>query len=216
MPIFLKAFAGDSILTTLWIIINIVQGKPTQSNNLSLGKKDLDADKLSDSLDIASIATTVTTAIFILQISIYLHKNFTFIPEIIYASIIATLVTFTPLKHRFSSSYIFGSFLLSYFIFSCGAVSNVSHLFSNAITLLIFPATIILIHAIILFSVAKFLKINKEIVITSSQILIGGPATALAVVTAKKWNYQFEAITLGLLGYAVGNYFGFAVAWILK
>jgi uncharacterized membrane protein len=36
------------------------------------------------------------------------------------------------------------------------------------------------------------------------------------VVTARKWNYQFEAIVLGLLGYAVGNYFGFGVAWLLK
>jgi uncharacterized membrane protein len=46
--------------------------------------------------------------------------------------------------------------------------------------------------------------------------LIGGPATALAVVTARKWDYQLEAISLGLLGYALGNYFGFGVAWFLN
>jgi len=216
IDVFLKTFAGDSVLTTFWIIINIFQGRNIKTTSANVNLQDSNMENIASPVDVASLAITVTMALAIFGISTYIHAYLPNIPEIVIASVLATLITFTPLRLRFSSSYIIGSFGLSYFIFVCGAITNISSLFNSSIILILFPATIVLIHAIILFSVAKLFKIKKEIVIITSQSLIGGPATALAVVSSRKWNYQFEAITLGLLGYALGNYFGFAAAWILK
>lgn len=213
--IFLQTFAGDSVLTTAWIIVNIFQGRNCKPKEI---KKTPDESNqfFSLSLDMTSLLITITIACGVLVASSYLYYFFPFLPQILWASLIATSMTFTPLKERFSGSYIFGSILLSFFIFGCGAVSNIPELFNNANILLIIPSCIILIHGIILFSIARLFKIQKEIIIVTSQCLIGGPATALSVVGARKWDCQFEAITLGLLGYAIGNYVGFGVAWILK
>lgn len=216
-PIFLKVFAGDSTLTALWIIVNIFQGRhlgalPNQKGETNGGI----ANTLDESIDITSTAITISTAFCILAMSAYIESYYPNIPQIIWVSLFATLVTFTPLRHRFVGSYVFGSFILSYFIFGCGAISNVSKIFSDPTVLLLFPATIVLIHALILFSVSKMFHIKKEVVIITSQCLIGGPATALAVVAARRWDYQLEAISLGLLGYTIGNYVGFGVAWILN
>jgi len=218
-PVFLKAFAGDSIFTMLWIIVNIFQGrkigKTDEIKSLEGENNSIDIH-FSNSLDTASVAIMITTALILLMVSMILHQYLPFIPQILWATTFATLATFTPLKQRFAGSYILGSFILSYFVFGCGAISDVGALFNDGIILLAFPAIIILVHAVVLFTSAKILKIDKEISIIASQCLIGGPATALVVVSARGWNYQLEAIALGLLGYAIGNYFGFGVAWILK
>lgn len=215
--VFLQAFIGDSVLTTLWIIVNIFQSRNIVNNQENTeNEKANEYNQYNNSLDITSISLTVAVACFVFTLSSYIYNIFQFFPQILWASIIATFITFTPLRHRFKGSYVIGSLMLSYFIFGCGAISNVSYLFNNASVLLLFPAIIVFTHALILFNLAKLFKIKKEIAIITSQCLIGGPATALAVVVARKWDYQFEAVTLGLFGYAVGNYFGFGVAWILK
>lgn len=214
--VFLQAFAGDSVLTTIWIIINVLQARSITPTQKTQNVKFHPDTEIIGSLDVTSMSITIAVTCVVMLLSSFIYQYVPAVPKILWASLIATLITFTPLKQRFSGSYVFGSFLLSFFIFGCGAVSDVPQLFHNANILLFFPALIVCIHAVILFSIAKILKIKKEIVIIASQSLIGGPATTLTVVTARKWDYQFEAITLGLLGYAVGNYFGFIVGWILK
>lgn len=216
--IFLKVFTGDSVLTTVWIMVNIFQGRNIvhTPNNHFNGVENKAYNSSDETIDITSMAIIVATACIIIALSTYISSYVTTIPMILWVSTIAILMTFTPLRSRFTGSYILGSFMLSYFIFGCGAISNVSMLFDNASILLFFPATIVIIHAVILFSIAKLLNIKKEIVIITSQCLIGGPATALAVVVSRRWDYQLEAVSLGLLGYAIGNYFGFGVAWILN
>jgi uncharacterized membrane protein len=161
-PIFLQVFAGDSVLTTLWIMVNIFQGRNIgklshQNNKVT---KSIDS-KLCESIDITSMAITIATACLVLALSSYMVSYFPVFPQIVWVSIFATLITFTPLRHRFIGSYVFGSFILSFFIFGCGAISNVSQLFSNATILLLFPAIIVVIHAMILFGISKLLKITS-------------------------------------------------------
>jgi uncharacterized membrane protein len=216
--LFVQVFAADSVLTALWIICSIYLGKPFKhaaQNNLN----EDEANKfLSGSTDVTSTSISIATALLILFVVNFLtslfpgYTNF----KIILVSLFATLITFTPLRNRFSGAYIWGSVLLSFFFFACGAISDVVSLFKNLTVLIFFPATIVLIHALIIFNCAKFFKIPKDIVSISSQALIGGPATALGVVMALKLPYRFEAVALGLLGYALANYVGLATAWLAR
>jgi uncharacterized membrane protein len=51
----------------------------------------------------------------------------------------------------------------------------------------------------------------------ASQALVGGPATALAVAVAREWpGLVLPGIIMGLLGYAVGTYLGFGVAYLVR
>ena len=44
-----------------------------------------------------------------------------------------------------------------------------------------------------------------------------GPPTILALANVKGWkSLVLPGIAVGLLGYAVGNYFGFAAAYVMK
>ena len=51
----------------------------------------------------------------------------------------------------------------------------------------------------------------------ASQAAIGGPGSALALGMAMRWNALVTpGIIVGIFGYGVGNYLGFATAYLLR
>lgn len=213
--VFSRTFAGDSLVTSLWIIANIFYGRKINHQEKIDSAKRLTYDALSGDMDVLSLAITIGIVCLIFLINLHLKKIFSNIPEIFWISILSTIVTLTPIRRKIHGSYVFGSVMLSYFAFSCGAISNIPDLVEKMSFFFIFPVTIVAVHAVCLFGFARLLKIDRDIAIVASQALIGGPATALAVVNARKWNYQLEAVTLGLLGYTIANYIGFFVGKML-
>lgn len=213
--IFLTAFAGDSVLTALWMIANIIHGKLIRSAKCESQEKPSFIQGMAASFDISTLAIIIAVAVAIVFVSAVLHREFNTVPQVIWLSMLATGITFLPWRCRFQGSYIVGSFILSLFFFACGAISDISTLFNSGTLLILFPAVIVGVHACVLFTVARIINIDRKVVLVTSQALIGGPATALAVVQAVRWNNRYEAIVLGLLGYAVANYAGYLVAWSL-
>lgn len=213
--IFLSAFAGDSIFTTVWMMFNIIHGKFLRLSGENT-EKNTNFRGMLTSIDLTSIAIMLAVSLVSVIIATKLNALIPQISRTIWLSLLATGMTFTPLHSRFKGSYVIGSLFLSVFFFACGAISDVVSVFGGATLLLWFPALIVAIHGIILFSIARILKYDWSTIIVASQSLIGGPATALAVVEACRWKLQFEAIVLGLLGYAIANYCGFFVAWLLS
>lgn len=216
--IFVLIFAGDTIIGVSWLLINIYRGKKLGPHTTVDADNNTVSNFINNQIDMTSLAIMVALAFGIVFISNTLPAVLPKIPglKIMLVSLLATLIAFTPLRHRLASAHIIGAALLSYFFFACGAISDVVALLKNGTILLLFLATIVVIHAIVLFSFTSLLNIKKDIAITTSHALIGGPAGALAIVMASKWNYRFEAVMLGLLGYAVANYIGLGVAFALK
>jgi uncharacterized membrane protein len=216
--IFVQVLAGDSILTTACILINILEGRKFVGKGTSNSVGNEANKLLSYNTDITSTIISIATSfviIFAANFIVALFPSYANL-KIILISIFASVIAFTPLRQRCSGAYILGSVVLSFFFFSCGAISNIVELFNNTTILILFPLMIVMVHKMIIFCVAKYLKIRTDVVIVASQSLIGGPATALAVVMALKWPYRFEAVALGLLGYTVASYIGFGTAWIVK
>jgi uncharacterized membrane protein len=59
---------------------------------------------------------------------------------------------------------------------------------------------------------AYYLGVTRISTVIASQSLIGGPATAVAIAQAKNWKSGISiGIILGVLGYAVANFFGVLV-----
>jgi uncharacterized membrane protein len=216
--VFVQVIAADSILTTIWILINIWLGRKISGKGTSVYVDDEVNKFLSQNTDITSTMISIATAFSIIFAANYVANLFSGYAssKIILVSIFASAIAFTPLRQRFSGSYVLGSVIVSFFFFACGAISNVVELFSNATVLVFFPAIIVIVHGIIFFSFTKYFKIRTDVAIIVSQALIGGPGTALAVVMALRWPYRLEAVALGLLGYTLANYIGFGTAWIVK
>ena len=51
----------------------------------------------------------------------------------------------------------------------------------------------------------------------ASQAAVGGPSSALAVAVSRGWpGLILPGIIVGLVGYAIGNYLGFGVAYLVR
>ena len=65
--------------------------------------------------------------------------------------------------------------------------------------------------------IGRLLKIDLPTLAVASQANVGGAASAMAMATARGYaDRLLPGVAVGLLGYAVGNYVGFAVAALAR
>jgi uncharacterized membrane protein len=103
------------------------------------------------------------------------------------------------------------------FFIVLGASSNVGEVFRAGLGLFIFMTTIILIHAVIVYGSGWLLNFDLHSVTIASQAAVGGPGSSLALAMSLNWNrITTPGVIMGIFGYAVGNYFGFATSYLLR
>jgi uncharacterized membrane protein len=126
------------------------------------------------------------------------------------ALIVAT--AFPKQVERLSGHQESGNTLMFIFLASVGAGADIWKLVELAPVLFLFATVIITIHLVILFAVGKMLKLDLAELAMASAILIGGPASAPALASAKGWrDLLIPGLLLGSLGYAVGSFIGVSV-----
>jgi uncharacterized membrane protein len=73
------------------------------------------------------------------------------------------------------------------------------------------------IHGIFLFLVGRAFRGSVPMIAVVSQAAIGGPSTAMAIAVSRNWPaLVLPGVAVGLLGYALGNYSGFGVAYLVR
>ena len=109
-----------------------------------------------------------------------------------------------------------GNVLMFIFLASVGAGADVWKLIENAPVLFLFASVIITVHLVILFGIGKILKLDLAELAMASAVLVGGPASAPALASAKGWrDLLIPGLLLGSLGYAAGSFIGVSVAeWL--
>ena len=80
----------------------------------------------------------------------------------------------------------------------------------------VYGFAILLVHVVLMFLLSKVLKWDLCMVSTASLANIGGSASAPIVATAYNANFAGIGVLMGVLGAAVGNFFGIGMGAILK
>lgn len=137
--------------------------------------------------------------------------------------IILTLTTlsisasFSRRIHSLHGTYETAEYLLLIFAVAIGSMANFTELLKDSSLIFTFCGIVvgssIILH--ILFSI--IFRIDTDTLIITSTAALFGPAFIGPVANGIK-NRQIiiSGITMGLLGYAIGNYLGLAVAFLLK
>ena len=72
-------------------------------------------------------------------------------------------------------------------------------------------------HFAFVYGVGRLLRLDIRVLTIASTAVKGGPPTAIAIANAHGWkSLALPGVAIGLLGYAIGNYLGFAAAYLLK
>lgn len=125
--------------------------------------------------------------------------------------------SFLPGVRTWQNTFAIGEYFLFVFSIALGMLADVGDIIAYGGDILLFVAVImystILLH--LLFS--RWAKIDRDTFMVTSTAALYGPAfigPICAVIKNKE--VLFAGIAMGLLGYAVGNYLGISLAWLLQ
>ncbi len=213
---FVAAFAIDNIVTSLWIVITIWLANDKGSEIQIAENEASNFDEVR--VSIVSIIACLFVSLGIVLLSEYVSKYIGFLHKILWIPIFALIAGQIPMfKEYFKSAYVLGAILFSGFFFSVGAISDLKEILKLPNIIIIMPFIVVFTHAVFIIISAKILKMSRTSTLVVSQVLIGGPGTAVAVAQAKKWKSGISVgIILGVFGYSIANYFGVFVFNLLQ
>lgn len=222
----------DNIITAVWMVLCIVLPKllsrfwPSSSvtENASSGEVDLGIEDDTEALHPNDIALTLLIGAGVLAFSNWASSYLSTaheitIPSIIILTFVALILAQIPFVQRMKGPRLFGLFSVYLFLCVIGAYCDfaaLGNIGSLGINLLVFALIIMLVHGLIIFSVARIFKLDIQMAAVASQANIGGGTSALALARSLgRKDLVLPAVLIGSLGNALGTFLGFWVASIL-
>lgn len=214
--------AADNIVTALWIIATLalpalLRGKKKKAVVVeSVADDTFDEQETINPMDVGLLTALAFGAVFVAD---WVKEIFPVVPTILTITTIALALAQLPVVSRLRGSRVLGMFMIYLFLAVIGAYCDVPALLQDgtlAIWLLVIICTIVLVHAIVLFGLARLFKQDWDEVAVVSQANIGGSSSALALARSLgRPDLQLPAILVGTLGNGLGTYLGFLVAeWL--
>ena len=108
---------------------------------------------------------------------------------------------------------------LAFYLFFCavGAMIDLYKAVTLSPILFGYVMVIIVVHMVVLYGIGRLLRLDIRTLTIASVATKSGPPCILALANVKGWkDLILPGVAMGLLGYAVGNYFGFAAAYLMK
>ncbi|UCD24473.1 MAG: DUF819 family protein [Gemmatimonadota bacterium] len=226
---FSAATAADVIVTALWmaacLAVPVLLGRPRQSKEVA---RDVTSEArpvtlehtLNDSVRPVSIvdtATLVTIAVGAVWGAAVLARLMPFFPEVLWLTTIVLVLAQVPAIKTLAGSALFGNYLILLFLASNGARSVVATMIEVGPPVFYYAVITVAVHGVVIYGLGRLARFDWATLSVASQANVGGAASAIAIAGARGYTKQLlPGVAVGLLGYAVGNYFGFMVGALMR
>lgn len=235
--LFTAGIAADVIITAIWLAVCLtvpvafarwnprgtpaeaeggepVDGAAATSDNGSL-ERTLYASRRA--MKLTDIAALVTLGIGTVWAAERIGEMVPVLPEVLWLTTLAILLAQVPTVRRLAGSAIIGNYLVLLFLASNGARSVIANIFEVGPGVFYFAATVVAIHGLVIFGLGRLAGLDLSTLAVASQAGIGGPASAMALASARGYASKLlPGVAVGLLGYALGNYAGYFIAQIMR
>ena len=222
--LFTTAMTADILVTAFWMLaclsVPLVLRRPKPHAQTAPTKKQ-ESGKPSlvqslyatrEPIRLVELATTGTIALGSVWIADQLGTE-TSIPSVLWLTTIVLILAQIPMVKRLSCPAVLGNYLLLLFLAGNGAQSVIWEIIRQGPGVFYFAAGTVAVHGIVIFGVGTLCRLDAATLAVASQANVGGPASAIAVASARGYTDRLlPGVAAGLLGYAVGNYSGIAVA----
>ncbi len=139
------------------------------------------------------------------------------IPSVLWLTTLALGAGQLPAVRRLSGSMLLGTIALHFFFALIGIGSRVSEIVVVGPAVLYLMVIVVGVHGAVIYGVGRLVRTDVATLSVASQAAIGGPTTAMALAVARKWPaLMLPGLAAGLIGYAVGNYAGFGIAYLVR
>lgn len=138
------------------------------------------------------------------------------IPAILLITTLAIIASFIPAVRNIKGTYEAGEYLLLVFSLAIGSAANFSQLVGFAPTVFGYTAVVMFGAILLHYLFAAIFRIDADTTLITSTAGIYGPAFIGPIASViKNKQVVLPGMLCGLIGYAIGNYLGFLVAWLL-
>jgi uncharacterized membrane protein len=151
-------------------------------------------------------------------ISMLMPENAQMVTVILSITTLGLLLSNWGVVNRINNSFQLGMYLIIVFSMIVASMGNLDEMFHiTSLYLFSFVALVVLGSMTIHVFLAYIFKIDSDTTIITMTALIYSPPFVPVVAGAiKNKNIIISGLTVGILGYAIGNYLGLAIAYFLE
>jgi uncharacterized membrane protein len=143
-------------------------------------------------------------------------QNSKMIAVILTITTLGLLASFIPRINRIKKSFQLGMYLIVIFSMAIASMADIKMLFSMTNGLFFFVLIAVFGSFIIQALLSSLLKIDADTtIITSTAFVFSPPFVPVVAGALKNKEVIISGITVGLIGYAIGNYLGVTLSYVL-
>ena len=138
-------------------------------------------------------------------------------PVILGITTLGLAASFVPRIRSLPGTYETGEYLLLIFAVAIGTLADVRELADSFSEVFVFVAAVFVAAILLHYLLARLFRIDTDTVLITSTAAVFGPAFVGPVAAAiGNRRVIVSGLAAGVLGYAIGNYAGLAVAYLLQ
>lgn len=138
-------------------------------------------------------------------------------PVILSVTTLGIALSFVPRIRNLTGAYETGQYLLLIFAVAIGTLANIREMADAFSTVFLFVAIVLGASILLHYLLAALFRIDADTVLITSTAAVFGPAFVGPIAAVlKNREIVVSGLTTGVVGYAVGNYAGLAIAYLLQ
>ncbi len=227
---FSAAAAADNVTTAIWIGVTLaapiwlMRRWPDGADDTALAEGAGAAHDASPHpfwgavpISLLDLVQLAAIGLFVMLAARLVSQSVGLFPEILWLTTFALILAQLPAVRALHGAQQFGNLGLHFFFAVIGIRSLLGEMLRVGPEVFYYTLVVVGVQGAFLLGVGRALKGSVSTMAVASQAAIGGPTTAMALAVARGWpGLMLPGVAVGLLGYAVGNYSGFAVAHLVR
>jgi uncharacterized membrane protein len=139
------------------------------------------------------------------------------LPTILIVTTLALVLAQFRFMKRLHGAFELGNLSFYLFFSAVGAMINVEMAVVLSPILFIYVMIMIAVHFMSVYGIGRALRLDIRVLTIASVAAKTGPPVVVALANVHGWKtLLLPGVAMGLLGYAIGNYLGFAAAYAMK
>lgn len=161
------------------------------------------------------LALVVVTLSFL--ISLLVHQSAQIAVIMLLITTFALLLAFVPTVNKIPKTFDLGMYFVLVFSVVVASMVNITTFKTGALDVVYYVIWVVFGSLILQVLISRLLKIDGEtLIITSTALICSPPFVPVVAGALRNQNLVVPGLTIGIIGYAIGNYLGFLLAQILR
>jgi uncharacterized membrane protein len=149
-------------------------------------------------------------------LSLIVPENSSMAVAILTITTLGIAASFIPRLNRTEKTFDAGMYLILIFSIVVASMANFSGFDISQLHLLLYITLCVFGSFIIHILLARIFKVDADnVIIVSTALACSPPFVPVVAASLKNREIILSGLTVGIIGYAVGNYLGISIAWIL-